>query len=203
MVWLRRLVTMTLILHLALAVGPAAAGTPTEELKKTIDEFIDIMKNPALKDQRLERRRLMKQVIDRRFDYEEMAKRCLGVHWQNLSPGQRSEFTRLFAELLERSYGDKFDTYHGEKVAYGGEELEGNYASVRTTVLRPNDKIPMNYSLIKESGRWMVYDVTIEGVSLVNNYRSQFQTIIRQSSYSGLVARLRTKVAELRRTDPM
>ncbi len=202
MVWLSSVIMM-LILNLALAVGPAAAGPPTDELRQSIDRVFEIMRNPALKDKRMERRRQIKLIVDRHFDYQEMAKRCLGLHWRQLSSAQQSEFVRLFAELLERSYGDKLDTYHGEKVAYGAEEVDGNQAEVRTMVLRPNDKIPMNYSMINESGRWMVYDVTIEGVSLVNNYRSQFQTIIRESSYGGLVARLRTKVQELRRTDPM
>ena len=139
--------------------------------------------------------------MDPHFDYEEMAKRSLGPTWGKLSAAQRSEFVQLFAQLLEASYSDKIEKYaQNVKIDYTGEILDGDYAEVRTVVVRANDRIPLNYRLLNEGGTWKVYDVVIEGVSLVSNYRSQFSRIIHESSYAELVRRLKTKVSELTRT---
>ncbi len=185
---------LALAIILALA-APALAGPPTEAVKSVIDEALRILNDPSLKAQRERRRQLVKAKVDQRFDYEEMAKRSLGATWGKLSPAQRSEFVRLFGELLEASYSDKVDKYAGETVTFLGESVDGDYAEVRTVLVRPNDKIPMNYRLINKS-RWVVYDVVIEGVSLVSNYRSQFS----QYPYNELVKRLRTRVDDLRRS---
>ncbi len=200
-----RTLALLLTLNLSLAAGAAWAGTPTDIVKGTVDEIIRLLNDPALKSpaQRQSRRQLMKRAIDRHFDYEEMARRSLGANWKNLSPAQRSEFVRLFGELLETSYGDKIERYTNEKVNYTSENLEGDYAEVRSVVLRKNDRIPMDYRLYKSDRGWMVYDVVIEGVSLVSNYRSQFTRIIGESSYGELVRRLRNKVGELHQTDEM
>ncbi|MEJ5330447.1 MAG: ABC transporter substrate-binding protein [Desulfobaccales bacterium] len=189
--------TLAVWLLMAWAV-PAWAGPATDAVKSVVDEVIRILNDPALATQKERRRQLVKAKVDQRFDYEEMAKRSLGPTWGRLSPAQRSEFVRLFGELLEASYSDKIDKYAGETVTFLGESLDGDYAEVRTLLVRPNDKIPMNYRLINKS-RWVIYDVVIEGVSLVSNYRSQFSQIISQSSYQELVHRLRTRVEELRR----
>jgi len=188
---------VSLVLALLLAT-PAVAGPPTEAVKSVIDEALRLLNDPALAQQRERRRQLIKARVDQRFDYEEMAKRSLGPTWGRLTPAQRSEFVRLFAELLEASYSDKVDKYAGETVTFLGETVDGDYAEVRTLLVRPNDRIPMNYRLINKS-RWMIYDVVIEGVSLVSNYRTQFSQIISQSSYSELLNRLRLRVEELRR----
>jgi phospholipid transport system substrate-binding protein len=176
-------------------------GAPTETIRSMVDEVLRLLNDPALQGpaKRHILRQRVKQVVDRRFNYEEMAKRSLGPTWGKLSPQQRSEFTRLFAELLEVSYSDKLEQYSGETVSYLGETQDGSYAEVRTVLVRRNDRIPMNYRLHNQSG-WMIYDVVIEGVSLVSNYRSQFQQVISQSSYSELVRRLRNRVNELRQT---
>jgi len=187
---------------LALAVSGATATGPTEVAKEVIDKVLEILNNPdnageAKKDYR---QQLVKQLVDRHFDYQEMAKRSLGSTWTKLNSGQRDEFVRLFAELLEASYADKIDKYARHiRVDYTGENLDGEYAEVRTVVVRPNDRIPLNYRMLNESDGWMVYDVVIEGVSLVSNYRSQFSRIINESSYPELVRRLRTRVDEHRR----
>lgn len=190
---------------LALGVSGAVAGAPTDAIKGVIDQVIDILNDPALKSpaQKERRRQLVKQNIDRRFDYEEMAKRCLGASWRTLNAGQRAEFVPLFGELLEASYSDKILKYSGEKVSFVGERLDGEYAEVQTLLQRRNDKIPMNYRLLQHNGGWMVYDIVIEGVSLVSNYRSQFGHVISESSYAELVRRLRTKVNELRQIERM
>ena len=196
-----RILVLAFGLALLLSTSEAWAGAPTESIRGMVDEVIRILSDPTLKNpsQRRVLRQRVKAVVDRRFDYEEMAKRSLGSTWNNLSGSQRSEFTRLFAQLLEASYSDKLEHYSGETVKYLSETQDGQYAEVRTMLMRRNDRIPMNYRLINQSG-WMIYDVVIEGVSLVSNYRSQFSRILRQESYSELVRRLRTKVDELRQT---
>jgi phospholipid transport system substrate-binding protein len=201
-----RILALSFTLSLALAIPGASADNPTEAVKSVVDEAISILKDPALKTpgMKKQRRDRVKQVVDRRFDYGEMAKRSLGSTWNSLSAGQRQEFVRLFAQLLEASYSDKIMNYHDEKIQYAPEIKDGaDYAEVRTTVLRKNDRIPMNYRLMRKSQGWMVYDVVIEGVSLVSNYRSQFSQVIRESGYGGLVKRLRTKINELQRTERM
>lgn len=179
----------------------AEAGAPTETIRSMVDEVIRLLNDPSLQGpaKRHLLRQRVKEVVDLRFDYEEMAKRSLGATWGKLTPAQRSEFTRLFAELLEVSYSDKLEQYSGETVSYLSETQDGDYAEVRTVLVRRNDRIPMNYRLLNQS-RWMIYDVVIEGVSLVSNYRSQFQQVISQSSYAELVRRLRNRVNELRQT---
>jgi phospholipid transport system substrate-binding protein len=130
-----------------------------------------------------------------------MAKLALGATWGSLNGAQQAEFVGLFSELLEASYADKIDKYAQRvKIDYADEIPDGNRVEVRTVVRRPNDRFPLNYRLIQEGGTWKVYDVVIEGVSLVSNYRSQFSRIIHQSSYAELVRRLKTKVSELQQT---
>jgi len=198
-----RVIALLLTLNLAVAVSGAWAETPTEAVKGVVDEVIRILQDPSLKAPALkkQRRDRVKQTVDRRFNYEEMAKRSLGASWRSLAAGQRQEFVRLFGELLEASYSDKVMHYEGEKVQYLREIPQGgDYAEVQTVILRKNDRIPMNYRLFRTDTGWMVYDVVIEGVSLVNNYRSQFSSVIRESSYNELVRRLRAKINELQRT---
>ena len=199
-----RVLALSLTLSLALAVSEARAESPTEAVKSVVDEVLRVLQDPSLKAPALkkQRRDRVKQVVDRRFDYEEMAKRSLGASWGSLSGGQHQEFVRLFAQLLEASYSDKIMRYSDEKIQYAPEIKEGaDYAEVRTVVLRKNDRIPMNYRVILKPQGWMVYDVVIEGVSLVSNYRTQFSQVIRESGYGELVRRLRNKINELQRTE--
>ncbi len=198
---LTRTIALIGIFVLALTVSPARAEQPIEVVKEVIEQALDILNNPSHQgpSQKETRRRLVKQIVDRRFDYREMAKRSLGAPWNRLNNSQREEFVRLFAELLEASYSDKIDRYAKHvKIDYTGESQDDGYAEVRTVVVRPNDRIPLTYRLLNESGSWMVYDVVIEGVSLVSNYRSQFNRVISESSYAELVRRLRTRVTEQR-----
>jgi len=195
-----KVLTSTLILILLAGVaGLAWAAAPTDAIKGAVDEVIRILSNPALKDSSQRHRILqqVKQVVDRRFDYEEMAKRTL-PNWNQLSASQRREFVTLFSELLATSYAEKLAKYSGEKVTYAGDRVDGDLAEVNTVLVRTNDRIPINYRLINK-GNWTVYDVVIDGVSLVNNYRSQFARVISESSYPELVRRLQTKVDEQRR----
>jgi len=195
------LARLALISLLTLATPAAAAAEPQQVVKNVIDQVLDILKNPAYAGpaQEQQRRRLAKQLVDRHFDYREMAKRSLGAAWDNLSNAQRDDFVSLFAELLEDSYAGKIEHYvRNLRIEYTGQIVEDGYAEVRTVVVQPNDRIPITYRLTNASGDWMVYDVVIDGVGLVSNYRFQFARVINQSSYSGLVNRLRNRVNELR-----
>jgi phospholipid transport system substrate-binding protein len=194
------LALLALISLLTLA-APAAAAEPEQVVKSVIDQVLAILKNPAYAGpaQEPQRRRLAKQLVDRHFDYREMAKRSLGATWDNLSNTQRDDFVNLFSELLEDSYAGKIEHYvRNLRIEYTGQSVEGSYAEVRTVVVQPNDRIPIVYRLTNASGDWMVYDVIIDGVGLVSNYRFQFAQVIHRSSYNGLVDRLRNRVNELR-----
>ncbi|MFP3868085.1 MAG: phospholipid-binding protein MlaC [Desulfobacteraceae bacterium] len=195
---LKRLLVVNVCLYLAMVVmAPAVWGGPAmDQLRSTVEEVISVLSDPSLKQpgQEQRRRQRVKQAIDRRFDYAEMAKRSLSRHWQSLSSSQRSQFVDLFSQLLEKSYAGKLEGYSNEKVVYKSERIDGNYAQIETVVVRPNDRIPMNYRMINKGGQWWIYDVVIEGVSLVSNYRNQFGRIIRESSYQELVRRMQAKL---------
>ncbi len=174
----------------------AHAGEPTVAIKGTVDKVLEILRNPELKkpNKEAERRKLLRKAVDESFDFEEMSKRTLARHWQKRTPAEKTEFVDLFSDLLERSYINKVESYTDETVEYIREIIEGDYALVKTKIItKRNIEIPMDYKLIKKGGKWEAYDVVIEGISLVNNYRSQFDKIIHSDSYGELVTRLRNK----------
>lgn len=175
------------------------AGEPTEKIKETTDKIIAIVTDPELKkpEMKEKRRKLIREAIDERFDWEEFARRSLSIYWRKRTPEEKKEFIKLYGKLLERTYLDKVEGYSGEKVYYTGEKIDGDYATVDVKVLTPEKvEIPIQYRMKKNHNRWMVYDIIIEGVSLVNNYRAQFKSIIMRSSYRGLIKKLREKVEE-------
>jgi phospholipid transport system substrate-binding protein len=179
--------------------APAAAGTPTEQLRSQIDRVVKVLDDPELKKEgrALERRRAVRKIADEIFDFGETAKRSLARHWQARTPAEREEFVALFADLLERSYIGKIELFNGEKISYLGEQVEGDQAVVRTKVItRQGTEIPVDYRMLRRGDRWLVYDVVIEGVSLVANYRTQFNKIIQTSSYQELVKKMKTKQEE-------
>lgn len=191
---IRSIVPVFLVVIMA---EPVLAADPMDEVKRTTDKILSIVTNPALKvpSKTEEREKLIRQAVDDRFDWEEMARRSLAVHWAKRTAEERKEFVRYFADLVERTYMRKVEDYSGEKVLYEGETKEGDYASVRVKIVtKRGEDIPVEYRLKKEKEDWFVYDVSIEGVSLVNNYRTQFNSILSQSSYENLVKRLREKV---------
>jgi phospholipid transport system substrate-binding protein len=175
------------------------AGEPTEKIRQTTDKILSIVTDLSLKDpsKAKEREKLIRRAVDERFDWEEMARRSLATHWAKRTAEERKEFVRLFADLLERTYMRKVEDYSGEKVLYEGETKDGDYVKVKVKIVtKKNKDIPVEYRLKKEGNDWFIYDVSIEGVSLVNNYRTQFNNIIVQSSYENLVKKLRDKVEE-------
>lgn len=175
--------------------GPAVAGPPTEAMKGTIDEILRILRDKDLKQpaKAAERRQQLEKVVGDRFDYQEMSRRSLGASWNGLSDQDKHEFVALFRTLLTNSYANKVETYSGEGVQYLNERTESDYAEVRTKVLSGKTEIPLDYRLVHKSDDWRVYDVVIDGISLVSNYRGQFTKILRTSSYADLVDQLRKK----------
>jgi phospholipid transport system substrate-binding protein len=198
---MRRFVVPVFFAGLVLAAGwPAQAGPPTDQLKGGIDRVLVILQDPALKDpgKAGERRQKIRAVANEVFDWQETGKRALARHWQGRSPQEREEFSKLFADLLERSYVGKIEAYSGEKILYGEETLDGDQATVRTKLqTKSGTQVPIDYQMQKVEERWRVYDVKIENVGLVANYRSQFNRIIQQSGYPDLLQRLKTKQEEL------
>ncbi len=172
------------------------ATEPMEAIKQTTDKILSIVTSSVLKSpsKTAEREKLIRQAVDERFDWEEMARRSLATHWAKRTPEERKEFVPLFADLLERTYMKKVEDYSGEKVVYEGETKEGDYATVKVKIItKKNKDILVDYRLKKEGNNWLIYDVSIMGVSLVNNYRTQFNSIISQSSYENLVKKLKEK----------
>jgi len=199
--WLRM---GAMVLAGALVVGvssaPAAAGVPTDQLKGAVDRVLKTLDDPTLKGEaRLgERRVAVRKIANEIFDFSEIAKRSMARHWQPLSEAQKNEFVGLFADLLERSYISKIETYGGEKIHYTAERADGEFATVSTRIITKNGtEVPVDYRMIKRADRWLVYDVSIEGVSLVSNYRTQFNKIIQTTSYNELISKLRNKQDEL------
>jgi phospholipid transport system substrate-binding protein len=186
------------LLTLILAV-PCFAGAPTKDIKQTTDRILAVVSDPALKgpENEKKRRTLIRQAVDERFDWEAMTQRSLARHWQKRTEAEKKEFIMLFGKLLERTYLAKVGSYSGEKVIYIGESIDGKYATVTAKILTHSEtEVEVLYRLKDLNGDWRVYDISIEGVSLVNNYRKQFNSIIVRSSYNELVRKLREKVAD-------
>ena len=203
---------MTQMLAFAAAVavllGSAAvalAGVPTDTVRDYTDAVVRVLEDPALKsdDRRAERRAAVRKIAIDIFDVQETARRALGPHWQQRSPQEREEFVQLFAELLERTYINKIDLFGGEKLRFTEEKLDGDHAVVRAKVItKQGTEVPVEARMINRSGnRWQIYDIVIENISLIGNYRSQFDRIIRSSSYGELAKRLRTQGAFLDEKD--
>ena len=175
------------------------AATAQEQLKGAIDRVVSTLDSPAMKGEgkAAERRAAVRQIANEIFDFGEIARRSLGRYWQPLSEAQRAEFVGLFGDLLERSYISKIELYGGEKIVYSGERMDGDLAIVSTKILTKNGtEVPIDYRLFKRGDSWKVYDVNIEGISLVSNYRTQFNKIIQSNGYNTLVDRMKAKQTE-------
>lgn len=179
---------------------PVWGATPTDEVRTTVDEVVRIVGDKELKKHPNEqkRRKALKATIGHAFNYGEMARRSLGPNWRDLTPPQQKEFVELFATLLENSYADKIESYNNEKIVYLKESFDGEYAEVKSKVITSKrDEYSLDYRLMKDGDRWRVYDVVIEGVSLVSNYRSQFNKIIKAQGYPELAKKMKSKREDL------
>jgi phospholipid transport system substrate-binding protein len=184
------------LLALALFSGNAHAGVPTDQIKATVDKALVVLKDPRLKPAAKvkERRDQLKQILFARFDFTEMAKRALGANWRRRTPQEQEEFVHLFTEVLERAYADIIESYTDEKITYTNERIDGTYADVGSKIqTSKGEEYTLNYKAHLVSNEWKVYDVVAENVSLVNNYRSQFNRVISHASYDELVRRLKDK----------
>ena len=196
--------TMALLVAISSAVlfaaGSAAAAEPTNQLRAQVDRVLKVLDDPALKPpaKTRERRAAMRAIANDIFDFTETAKRSLGRHWAARTPAEREQFVRVFADVLERSYISKVELYGGETIQYTGDSVDGDQAVVGSRIVtRSGVQVPIQYRMRRMGDRWLVYDVVIEGVSLVANYRSQFDRIIRTSSFAELVKKMKTRQEEL------
>ena len=179
--------------------GFAQAGEPLDLVRTAVDKAVQILKDPKLQSQDKKRERIerLREALNPIFDYEEMAKRALGTHWRRRTPAEQEEFVKLFRDFLERIYSDKVDLYGGEKVRFGRELIDKDFAQVESTIIKPKgEELAVIYKLRQLNGQWKVYDAVVENISIVNNYRSQFDRIISSSSYEELVKRLQQKAGQ-------
>ena len=183
-------------LFMLLVASSASAGPATDQLRVGTDRVLKTLADPALQgsDRAAERQKALREITDPMFDWAEMARRALGRHWQTRTDAERQEFVPLFRNLLARTYATRIERYDGEQITYTGESIEGDQATVRTKIMdRTNRELPIDYRMVRgPDGRWLIYDVLIEGVSLVANYRPQFDQIIRTASYERLVEKLKS-----------
>jgi phospholipid transport system substrate-binding protein len=199
--WARSVVKIVLSLAV-IATLPHGAGarawaaSPTEELRQYTDRVVGILQSPGLSP--AARRTAVRDLALEVFDVAESAQRALGPHWQRRTPAEREEFVKLFRDLLEQTYVSRIDEYGGERVRYVGEQTDGDSAIVRARIVTRNGtEVPVESRMLHKGDRWLIYDVVVENVSLIANYRSQFDRIIRSSSYEELVKRLKVRLEAL------
>ena len=198
---MRNLTTFVMAIGLFLASLPVAwAGPPTDTVREYTDAVQKVLEDPALRKE--DRRASVRKIAAEAFDVNESARRALGPHWQQRTPAEREEFVQLFGDLLERTYIAQIDLYSGERIRFTEERLDGNLAIVRAKlVTKQGTEVPVEARMNRKGERWLIYDVAIENVSLISNYRSQFDRIIRQNSYPELVKRLRSRGEMLQEKD--
>ena len=192
----RQLVGITLFFCLVFPVS-AHAGVPLETVKGYADKVLDVLRDPSLKAEsaRTLKKERIEAILEKIFDFTELSKRTLAQHWSKFEPGQQKEFVGLYKTLLMETYTNKIMTYTDQKIVFNSEvALTENTFEVRSTVLKNAGDIPINYRVMQKDGSWMVYDVVIEGVSLINNYRSQFREILANKPPESLLETLRKKV---------
>jgi len=176
--------------------GDVFAGLPSDQLKASIDKVLTVLNDKALKEPAMKarRREVLMNLSNEVFDWNEMARRSLGIYWKDRTPDEQKEFVKLFTVLLENTYMDKIESYSGEKILYSKETVEDQYALVETKIVtRQDTEVAVNYWMLNKSGRWFVYDISVEGISLVKNYRTQFNEIMARSSYQELLKKLKEK----------
>lgn len=172
-----------------------AASSPTEDVRSSVDAILVILQNGELDVQ--QKRADISKIINKRFDFRAMSQRTLATNWKKTSDEEKKQFTALFSQLIESSYVGKIEAYTNEKVEYPGEKVKGKKALVETLILTSSADIPVNYKLYQKGDQWLVYDVIIEGVSLISNYRSSYQEIMKDEGFDGLLNKMQAKIDEL------
>lgn len=195
---MRRAHLLVFLVLLAALISPSRnlrAGEATDAIKSTVDQVLEIVgsSNSAPGKVRPETREKLKSAVNSRFDFEEMARRSLGSHWTRQSPQDQQQFVKSFTDLLVDSYTDTVASYRGEKIRFVDESLDGRFAQVKTTISNSKQEFKVDYKLHQTSAGWKVYDVVIEDVSLVNNFRSQFTRTLNKSSFADLLETMRNR----------
>ena len=193
----RCLVIVCFCLSVFIPVAGVSASPAQEQLKTSIDKIISILKNPALKgeDQTIPRRQALRNAIEERFSFKKMSQFSLARHWKTITPDQQKEFVELFGKLLEETYVNRIESYTDEKIEYTGESVSKKKAKIFSEIHTEEVKIPVEYRMFNAGNEnWMVYDMLIEGVSLIKNYRTQFDEILQKGSFDTLMEELKKKI---------
>ncbi len=192
-----RLLTLFIFGLLVTTTLPAAATvTPSERVKETVDGVLAVLQNPDLSSE--QRRDQVRDIVRQRFDYESMSQVILATNWRTATPAQREQFITLFRELLEQTYFSAMDSYNNQTVRMGLERTKGNVAEVQTFIASASKEVPVSYKLRHRNDDWYAYDVTVDGVSLVSNYRTSFRNLVKEKGMDGLLSELAEKVATLK-----
>ena len=194
---------MILTVGLSLAFAPvvsSAESSALDAVRTSVEAILDILKKGDALDKD-SRRSAMETEIDKRFDFRAMSQRTLATNWKKATDAEKQEFTDLFKQLIQSSYVGKLEAYTNETVEYVAEKAKGRKAVVETLIKTASADIPLNYKMYSKDGDWLVYDVIIEGVSLISNYRSSYQTIVKQEGFDGLMAKMKAKIKELETTE--
>lgn len=192
----RAAIALAFIFLVALLAVPARAGAPTDQVRGTVDKVLSIVgrSQPTSKAELEAQRTQLTEVIHPRFDFNEMAKRSLGINWAARTIEEQREFVGLFAGLMSRSYASNIESYTSQKVLYIRETSDDGFAEVDTQIVTANGPpVSINYKLHSVDKEWKVYDLVIENISTVNNYRSQFDRVIQRSSFQELMRTLKEK----------
>ena len=191
-----KFLSLAVLFYIYCSPSQLMAGLPTDHVRQTADKVLLILQDPRPKstDMREERNNQLRQVISPKFDFQAMAQSSLGPHWQRRAAEERRHFVQLFTDLLERTYADQIAAYNGERIIYGRETQDKDYAEVDTKIItNKGEEFSVNYKLRSSDREWKIYDVVIENISLVNNYRSQFNRVLAKSSFDELLRRMREK----------
>lgn len=192
----RLLAILGVFLFLLLSL-PVHAGVPMNTVKANVDKVLEVLRDPKLKAESAKetKKEKLRSIYDGMFDQVELSRRTLAQNWNNLNPAQRKEFVQLFRQVLEKAYIDKILAYVNEKVLFGKEvQLSETKVEVQTTINTSSKNIPVYYRVILKDGEWKVYDVVIENVSLISNYRTQFNDILAKNTPDQMLEILRKKV---------
>ena len=193
-----RLSTLLLfgLLFTATLSAAATTVTPSDRVKETVDSVLAVLKNPDLEGS--QRRDQVREIVRQRFDYESMSQVILAANWRTATPSQREQFITLFRELLEQTYFSAMDSYDNQSVRMGLERQKGKLAEVQTYITSASKEVPVSYKLRLRNEDWFAYDVTVDGVSLVSNYRTSFRNLVKEKGMDGLLSELAEKVATLK-----
>ena len=194
----RLLFTLMTGLTLTFTVMSHAGNTPTDDVRSSVDSILEILKNEQLDKEG--KRTQMSALINKRFDFRAMSQRTLATNWKKTTDEEKQQFVALFSQLIENSYIGKIESYTNEKVDYPGEKVKGRKAIVETLIITSSGDVPVDYKVYQKGDQWLVYDVIIEGVSLISNYRSSYKEIVKKEGFDGLLTKMQEKIDELAST---